>query len=110
MEKKLDGIILEDYRGVSALVELEESIDDIELAIKYTDYGEDFLLVKTNDHVYRYGVDGKVEIDSHDIIFYYAIDFIYYKGEFVNLNDTEIEIEYHEDWSGEFTIDLDQFN
>lgn len=55
MEKKLDGIILKNWRSVDVLVELDESIDDIELAIKYEDHGDDFLIIKTKDQLFEYG-------------------------------------------------------
>ena len=55
IEKKLEGIILKNWRSVAVLVELDESIEDIELAIKYEDHGDDFLIIKTKDQLFEYG-------------------------------------------------------
>ena len=55
MSKSLEGIILKNWRSNDVIVELDESIDDIELAMKYEDHGDEFLLVRTNGVYYEYG-------------------------------------------------------
>lgn len=48
-------IILNNWGGIKVKAEIEERDEDIICIMKYSDHGDDFLVVKTKREVYRYG-------------------------------------------------------
>ena len=55
MKKDLSNVILNNWGGISVKADIDEKMEDIVLAIKYEDHGDDFLLIKTKDGTYEYG-------------------------------------------------------
>ena len=56
MSNILSETILRDWGGVNVIANIDEKLEDIEIAVKYSDHGDDFLFVKTKDgKAYEYG-------------------------------------------------------
>lgn len=56
MTNILSETILGNWVDVTLKANIDEKIDDVKLAIKYSDHGDEFLLVRTNDgKTYEYG-------------------------------------------------------
>lgn len=55
MENYFAGKILHNWGGVDVLANVEETNEDIILGIEYSDHGDDFILIKTKDAIYKYG-------------------------------------------------------
>ena len=49
-------VILNNYGGFKLKANIDENPEDIIAAVLYDDHGDDFLVVKTNDAVYEYGL------------------------------------------------------
>lgn len=55
MINTLQKLILGNYDKIKVRPEIEEKIEDIDLVIKYTDHGDEFLVVRSNGKYYEYG-------------------------------------------------------
>lgn len=55
MINTLQNLILGNYDKIKVRTEIEEKIEDIDLAIKYTDHGDEFLVIRSNGKYYEYG-------------------------------------------------------
>lgn len=55
MENIKNEIILGNYGGIRVNASIDEKLEDVKLMIKYSDHGDDFLIVKTEDGIYEYG-------------------------------------------------------
>ena len=57
MNKLFENEILNNYGGFTVLADVEEAKDDVNLAIKYNDHGDDFIFVRTKDgKTFEYGL------------------------------------------------------
>ena len=57
MSKLFENEILNNYGGFTVLADVEEAKDDVNLAIKYNDHGDDFIFVRTKDgKTFKYGL------------------------------------------------------
>ena len=56
MANILSETILRNWDGINVIANIDEKLEDIMLAVKYSDHGDDFLFVKTMDSkMYEYG-------------------------------------------------------
>lgn len=55
MNNIFEGLVLRNYGGIVLKPAIDEKIEDVKLAIKYNDHGDDFLLIKTENETYKYG-------------------------------------------------------
>lgn len=55
MINTLQNLILGNYDKIKVIPEIEEKIEDIDLMIKYTNYGDEYLVVRSNGKYYEYG-------------------------------------------------------
>jgi hypothetical protein len=56
MDNILSKIILRNWGGIRLNANIDEELEDIDLAILYNDHGDDFLLIRTKDNTYyEYG-------------------------------------------------------
>lgn len=56
MDNILSKTILRDWGGINVVADIDEKIEDIRVAVKYSDHGDDFLFIKTKDgKAYEYG-------------------------------------------------------
>ena len=56
MNKLFENEILNNWGGIKVLAEIEETADDANLAIKYNDHGDEFILVRMKDgRMFEYG-------------------------------------------------------
>lgn len=55
MENILNEIILGNWGGIRLNAKIDEDLKDVKLMIKYSDHGDDFLIVKIKNEVYEYG-------------------------------------------------------
>ena len=56
MTNILSETILRNWDGINVIANIDEKLEDIMVAVKYSDHGDDFLFVKTKDgKMYEYG-------------------------------------------------------
>lgn len=56
MDNILSKTILRDWGGINVVADIDERLEDIRVAVKYSDHGDDFLFVKMKDgKAYEYG-------------------------------------------------------
>ena len=56
MSNILQETILGDWGGINVIANIDEQLEDIRVAVKYSDHGDDFLFVKMkDDKAYEYG-------------------------------------------------------
>ncbi len=56
MSNILSETILKDWGGINVVADIDEKLEDIKLAVKYSDHGDEFLFIKTKDgKMYEYG-------------------------------------------------------
>ena len=56
MSNILSKTILRDWGGINVVADIDENLEDIRVAVKYSDHGDDFLFVKMKDcNAYEYG-------------------------------------------------------
>lgn len=56
MANILSKTILRDWGGINVIANIDEGLEDVKVAVKYSDHGDDFLFVKTKDgKAYEYG-------------------------------------------------------
>ena len=56
MSNILSETILRDWGGINVVADIDEKLEDIRVAVKYSDHGDDFLFVKMKDgKAYEYG-------------------------------------------------------
>ena len=56
MDNILSKIILRNWGGINVTSDIDEKLEDISVAVKYSDHGDDFLFIKTKDgKEYEYG-------------------------------------------------------
>lgn len=56
MSNILSKTILRDWGGINVVADIDENLEDIRVAVKYSDHGDDFLFVKMKDGTaYEYG-------------------------------------------------------
>lgn len=56
MDNILSETILRDWGGINVVANIDEKLEDIRLAVKYSDHGDEFLFVKMKDgSAYEYG-------------------------------------------------------
>lgn len=51
----LNEIILGNWGGIKLNAKIDEELKDVKLMIKYSDHGDEFLIVKTENEIYEYG-------------------------------------------------------
>lgn len=51
----LNEIVLENWGGIRLNAKIDEDLKDVKLMIKYSDHGDEFLIVKTENEIYEYG-------------------------------------------------------
>lgn len=69
MDNITKEIILGNWGGIRVNASIDERLEDIVRMIKYTDHGDDFLIVKTRDEIYKYGwfLNRRFEPDYDDL-------------------------------------------
>lgn len=56
MDNILSKTILKNWGGINVVADIDEKLEDIRVAVKYSDHGDDFLFVKMKDgNEYEYG-------------------------------------------------------
>ena len=70
MKNTLENLILGNWGGITLKAEIEEKMEDIDLAIKYNDHGDQFLVVRSNGEYYEYGyyLNGRWYYDYNTVI------------------------------------------
>ena len=56
MDNILSKTILRNWEGINVVADIDERLEDIKVAVKYSDHGDEFLFVKMKDgNTYEYG-------------------------------------------------------
>lgn len=102
MKEDLNNVILNNWEGIRVRTDIDEKMEEIVLAIKYEDHGDDFLLIKTKEKTYEYG--WWLNREKH---FYPKYDELYNgKYDWTKLFIRRPELFHRFDYNCNFSIDI----